>query len=170
MTWAPLALQAVGAAMTAYSAFSKSSNDKAAYKYQAGVDRNNAMIAEWNAQDIERRGRQELIDLRRRNAALKGTQIATLASRGIDLSEGSALNILADTEYLGEQDELTLKTNTKKQAWGARVEGSNHTANSILLQSRSDQENPLLSGATSLLTDAGKVASGWYTYKKGKAA
>lgn len=162
----PLVMQIGGMAMAAYSAYTTSANNKAAYNYQAQVNRNNAMIAEWNAQDIERRGQQDLIDLRRRTAALKGTQTATLAGRGIDLSEGSALNILTDTEYLGAQDELTVKTNTKKNAWAARVEGNNHTANAGLLDFRASQENPWLAGGSTLLTDAGKVASSWDIYRK----
>jgi hypothetical protein len=150
--------------MSVYSAFSSSSDNKAAYNYQAAVDRNNAMIANWNAQDAARRGEQDLIDTRRKTAAIMGNQRATLAGRGIDLSEGSALNILSDTAYLGEQDALTVKDNTAKNVWAAKVQANNDTANAGLLKMRADNENPLLSGASSLLTGAGKVADSWYKY------
>lgn len=154
-------MQAAGVVMSAYSAFRGSSDNKAAYNYQAAVNRNNAMIADWNAQDAARRGEQDLIEQRRKTAALMGTQRATLAGRGIDLSEGSALNILADTAYLGEQDALTVKDNTAKNVWAAKVQANNDTANAGLLKMRADNENPLLSGASSLLTGASKVDPKW---------
>lgn len=166
MTWAPVALAAVGTAMQAYGAYSTSVANKSAYNYQAGVSRNNAMIAEWNAQDAARRGEQDLIEQQRRAAALMGNQRATFAGRGIDLSEGSALNILSDTDYLSKQDELTIKDNTAKKVWQAKVQAYNEGTNAELLQMRSDSENPLFSGAASLLTGAGTVADRWYRYKK----
>lgn len=161
-------MAAAGVVMSAYSAFSQSAANKAAYKYEAAVNRNNAMISEWNAQDAARRGEQDLIDQRRKTAAVMGAQRATLAGRGIDLSEGSALNILTDTEYLGEQDALTVKDNTAKNVWAAKVQANNDRANADLLKMRANNENPLLSGASSLLTGAGKVADSWSIYKNKK--
>ena len=159
-----LALTAAGAAMSAYSAYNQSKQAKAAYNYQAEVGRNNAKIAEWNAQEVTRQGEQELIAHQRKVAALTGTQRAAFGSRGIDMSEGSALNILSDTAYLGEQDAITIKDNIAKKAWQARMQGYNDSANAELLQSRADGENPLLSGASSLLTSSGQVSNSWYRY------
>lgn len=167
MTWAPVALQVVGAAFSAYQAFSNSSADKSAYKYQAAVDRNNAMVAQWQADDAARRGEQELIDAQRRRAAIAGQQRATLAGRGIDMSEGSALNILSDTDYMGQQDELTIKDNTAKQVWAAKVQGTSAQNDARLAEWRANRESPWLSGASTLLTSAPKVADAWYKYKKG---
>jgi hypothetical protein len=158
----PLALQIAGAAFTAYSAYSQSSASKNAYEYQAAVNRNNAKIAEWNAQDAARRGEQDEVNARRKIAATMGAQRATLAGRGIDMSEGSALNILTDTAYLGEQDVLTVRDNTAKNVWAARVQASNDRSNAELLQMRADNENPLFSGGASLLTSASKVDPKWY--------
>lgn len=156
-----LGAQIAGAAFTAYSAFSQSSSSKAAYQYQAAVNENNAKIAEWNAQDAARRGEQDLIDQRRRAAQTMGTQRATLAGRGIDISEGSALNILSDTEYLSQLDSLTVKDNTAKNVWGAKVQANNDRANAGLYQMKADSESPFLSGVGSLLTSAPKVAASW---------
>lgn len=165
MSALPVYLAVAGTAMQAYSAARNSASNKAAYNYQAAVSRNNAMIAEWNAQDAARRGEQDLIEQQRRTAALSGNQRATFASRGIDMSEGSALNILSDTEYLSNQDQLTLKDNTAKAVWQAKMQAYNEGTNAELLQMRSDAENPLFSGGASLLTGAGSVADRWYKYK-----
>jgi hypothetical protein len=95
-----------------------------------------------------------------------GTQRATLAGRGISLEEGSALNILSDTAYLGEQDALTVKDNTAKNVWAAKVQANNQTSNAGLHQMQADNQNPLLAGTSSLLTGAGQVAHNWYYLKK----
>jgi hypothetical protein len=162
---ASLALTTVGAAMSAYSAYNQSKQAKPAYNYQAAIGRNNAKIAEWNAQEVNRQGEQELIAQQRKVAAITGAQRAAFGSRGIDMSEGSALNILSDTAYLGAQDSVTIKDNTAKKAWQARMQGYNDAANADLLQSRADAENPLLSGASSLLTSSGRVSNSWYSFK-----
>lgn len=172
MGWAPATYALVSAvtttasmAMQAYSAAQQSKASKNAYNYQAAVGRNNALIADWNAKEEARRGEQNLIEHQRKTAALTGTQRAAFAGRGIDMSEGSALNILSDTEYLSGQDQLTIKDNTAKAVWQAKMQAYNEGTNAELLQMRSDSENPLFSGAASLLTGAGTVADRWYRYK-----
>lgn len=165
-TWAGIsaATSVIGLGLQAYGAMTSSNAQKNAYEYQAQVSANNAKIAEWNAQDALRRGEQAEIDQRRKMAALKGNQRATLAARGLDISEGSALNILTDTDYFGEYDALTIRNNAEKQAWGARVEGNNASANSELLRMRAAAENPIMEGAGTLLAGAGSVADRWYRY------
>lgn len=156
-------VMAAGAAMSAYSAHNQAKQQKAAYEYNAAVNRNNAKIAEWNAQDIARRGETDLINQRQRTAALMGNQRATLAGRGIDLSEGSALNVLSDTAYLGEQDALTVKDNTAKNVWAAKVQANNERASAKLNESSASAQNPWLSAGTSLLTSASRVDPKWYS-------
>lgn len=159
----------VSTGMQVVSAFSGSSSNKNAYEYQAAVNRNNAMIAEWNAQDVIRQGQQEEDDMRRKAASLKGSQRASLAARGLDISEGSALNILSDTDMMTENDAITIKNNTNKKAWAYRVQGNNDTANAELLQMRADSESPLMAGGGALLSGLGTVADRWYA-SKGKLA
>lgn len=165
-TWAGIsaATSVIGLGLQAYGAMTSSNAQKNAYNYQAQVSANNAKIAEWNAQDALRRGEQAEMDLRRKTAALKGNQRASLAARGLDISEGSALNILTDTDYFGEYDALTIRNNAEKQAWSAKIEGNNATANSELLRMRAAAENPLMEGAGTLLAGAGSVADRWYRY------
>jgi hypothetical protein len=93
-----------GVAMQAQAAANASQAQKNAYEYQAAVSRNNQKIAEWQAQNAIAQGQEAEIDQRRKMAALKGSQRAGLAAKGLDISSGSALNILTDTDYLGEMD------------------------------------------------------------------
>ncbi len=163
MTVAAPFIMAASAAMSAYSAYNQAKQQKAAYEYSAAVNRNNAMIAEWNAQDAARRGETDLINQRQRTAALMGTQRATFAGRGIDMSEGSALNILTDTASLGEQDALTVKDNTAKNVWAAKVQAQNERSSADFNESSASAQNPWLSAGTSLLTSASRVDPKWYS-------
>jgi hypothetical protein len=89
-----------------------------------------------------------------------------MAARGLDLSEGTPLNIQSDTDIMLEQDVATLKDNAKREAWSAKVKGSNSSAEAALLRRKAENENPWLVGAGTALSGLGSVASRWYTYGK----
>lgn len=154
-----------GTAASAYGAYTKSKQDKAAYEYQAQVQKNNAQYAEWQAQDAITRGQTAEQNARMRTAQLKGTQRASLAARGLALDEGSPLDILTTTDYMGEKDALVIRDSANRDAWALREGAKSNMGNAALLRSRADAENPLMSGASTFLTGAGSVGSQWYRYK-----
>lgn len=157
------ALMGAGAVSSAFGAANNSSASKAAYGAQAQVNRNNAQIAEWQAGDALVRGQRAAAGVRMKANQLKGNQRASMAANGVDLGVGSALNILSDTDYFKDVDAGTTLDNAAKEAWAIRNQAAGYTAEANLMQGRSDAENPLFAGATSLLTSAGKVAGSWYT-------
>lgn len=149
-----LGLQAAGAFTGAAGAYKQSKSNQQALKTQAAV-------AEYQAKDAERRGALSFNKHRLQVAQMKGTQTASLAARGLALDEGSALNILMDTDYMGEVDAATIKDNTAKEAWALRTNASQ-------LRQRAKDEMPLLTAGTSLLGSAGSVAKSWYAMKNKK--
>jgi hypothetical protein len=157
------ALMGAGIGLQAYGAYQNSEATAVAYAAQAQVNRNNAMIADWQAEDALARGDRDASNVRLRARQLKGTQRARMAANGVDLGTGSALNILADTDYFADIDAGTVKDNAAREAWAIRNQAMGFRAEANLLQSRSDSESPFLAGATSLLGSAGRVASQWYT-------
>jgi len=157
--------QAYGAVASTAAAYNKSKADKMAYEYQAKVAENNAQVTEWQARDAIVRGQTAEANSRLKTAALKGTQRASMAARGLDLGEGSPLNILTDTDYMGEVDAGIIKDNVAREAWGYRTQGTNYRNNAEMLKFRAGMESPGTAAAGTLLTNAGKVASSWYTYK-----
>lgn len=163
---APLVFQVAGLAFSAYSAVQQSAAAKDSANYNAAVQRNNAQLAEYQAQDAVTRGDKATEDHMRKVAQLKGSQKASMAARGLDLSEGSALNILTDTDLFGEIDANTIQTNAAREAWGYRAQGSNSTAQANLYKAQADNQNPLMAGAGTLLAGAGSVADRWTAYKK----
>lgn len=164
----PAAVQAgiaiAGMVMSAYSASQQASAAKDSANYNAAIQNNNAKIAEYQAKDAVQRGDQATEDHMRKVAQLKGSQKASMAARGLDLSEGTPLNILTDTDVFGEIDANTIKTNAAREAWGYRAQGSNSTAQAGLYKMQADNQNPLMAGAGTLLSGAGSVADRWSKY------
>jgi hypothetical protein len=164
---------AVGSmAFGAMGAYQQSASAKASMEYQSQVARNNAISAEYQAQDALKRGEVAEAEQRRRTSMMKGSQTARLAGNGIDISEGSALQILSDTDWMGEQDALTVRDNASREAWAYRQQGSNAQSNSNMLRASADAQNPLLSGATSIMTNpaTGVVADKWMKMAKGSGS
>jgi hypothetical protein len=167
-TWSALstAAQIGGVGMQAFSAMNAADANSKYAEYQSAVDRNNATYAEWQAQDAIERGNTAAEDKTRQAAALKATQMNTMAAHGLDLSEGTPLNIMTDTDLMMQQDVATIKNNAQREAWASRVKGSNSTANANLMMSKAQNENPWLAGAGTLMSGLGSVADRWYTYNK----
>lgn len=158
-------MQAAGVIGQTVGAYKKSSGEQTAYEFQSQVAKNNAAVAEMQAKDAILRGQTAEQNTRLKTANLKGTQQASLAARGIDLGEGSALNILTDTDFMGERDALLTRDNAAKEVWGIRNTERNFNDNAALLDWRAQQQSPIADAAGTLLTGAGKVASSWYALR-----
>lgn len=140
-------------AFGAMGAYQQSQATKASMEYQSAVARNNAITSEYQAEDAINRGQTAEEQQRRKTMMLKGTQTARLAANGIDISEGSALQILSDTDWMGEQDALTVRDNANREAWGYRVQAQNASSNSTMLRNSADAQNPLLSGVSNIMAN-----------------
>jgi hypothetical protein len=152
---------------SAYSSFSGASANKQAANYNAAIQRNNALAAQYQAEDAVNRGNLAVDEHMRKVAALKGTQTATMAARGLDLSEGTPLNILTDTDILGEADANTIRTNASREAWGYKQQANNATAQGNLYKMQAKNINPMMAAGGTLLGGAGSVADRWYSSSGG---
>lgn len=162
----PTTIMALSALATAGGTYMQVDGARKSANFQAQVADRNAKMAETQAQDALHRGNLAQQQQRRQTSQTMGAQRAALAARGIDISEGSALSILEDTAYFGQMDEATIKSNSEREAWGFRVQGSNSSANAEALRSQASGMNPLFSAGTSLLGSASSVATRWYSPKR----
>lgn len=124
---------------------------------------NNARMAEVAAQDAQRRGEEDAMQVQRRGAALKSAQRVSLASRGLDLSYGTAADLQDQTDFFTQSDVATTRTNAAREAWSTRARGQQ-----ILSQGRADATNAMLQAGGSLLGGAGQVSDRWYAYRGGR--
>lgn len=93
-------------------------------------------------------------------AALLGRQRAVAGAGGADLASGSALDILTATAGIGQLDQLTLRNNASREAWGFRTEAQN-----ALLQGRLAKQQSKFGAASTLLTGLGGTASTYANFK-----
>jgi len=167
------AMANISLAMTAASTYMQYQGQKAnaiaqqqQYDYQAKVNDNNRQIAEWQAQDAVDRGSVKEKQHRIKVAQLKGRQRSVLAASGVEVDDGSALDVIGDTAELGELDALTIKSNAEREAYDYKVAAMNQGAQAGI--NRVSGQNALTAGnygaTTSLLSGAGSIASKWYTY------
>lgn len=152
-----------GVGLSAIGSMNASRATRDAANYNAQVAENNAQLIEWRRQSVIERGQKAVAAQGLRTRRLAGSQRASLAARGIDLSSGGALDILTDTAYMGEIDANQLKDNAAMEAWALRQEGRDSIDRARMLRSRAAAESPVTAGFTTLLTGAGKVADKWMT-------
>ena len=156
-----LGASVVGGVGQMYGAYTKSKGEQQGYDYQSQVARNNAQLAEWQAQDAITRGITTKQNIEIKGGKLEGTQRAIFGARNVATNEGSALNILADTQYGTARDANIATDNANKEAWALRNQALGYTSNAGFLQQRAEAENPALTA----LTTGGKVAASWYAMR-----
>jgi len=157
-----------GLAMSAYGAYADSQAATDQADYQAAVSRNNKIISDRNAVEITKQGKDEANRYRASVRQLTADQTVGLAGQNVDVTEGTSIDLLADTAELGEFDAQVIKSNAGREAHNARVQGSNYQAQAGLFDLQSSAQNPLFSAGTTLLSGAGQVADRWTSTRKAK--
>lgn len=159
---------AVGSALTTgLSAYAQSKGQKAEGAHQARVYEQNALLNEAQASDAVSRGDKEA---KAHNTAVKkliGSQRAAFGAQGLDLESGSALDVQADTAGMGAIDELTIRNNAWREAWGYKVKAQDYrsAAEFAKMSASNKSRNTILTAGMNIFGDA---ASSYYLYK-GKA-
>ena len=150
-----------------FSAFSTVSN-VAGYQRQATaasaqgqyikrVDEQNAKMADAEAQDALDRG--ELTAQRRGLETRQqiGSTRASQAAQGVDVSSGSAADVQASEAGIGALDEMTIRNNAAREAWGYKVEAIN------------ERQAGQVAAITGDMTAAGYRAESWGSALSGAA-
>ena len=145
---AMMATQGASAASSAVGAYYSAQGQQNALRQQAD-------LAEIQAQRTLQSGERDVQRSRLQTASLKGTQRAGMAANGIDVGVGSAAQVLTSTDVMGEIDANTIEANAVRSAWGYRTEATMKRGSASAI-------NPAMAGATSILGGAGKVATSWY--------
>jgi hypothetical protein len=180
---------AIAAGVVAAIAAQKQANtENAVSEYQGRVAANNAQVAEWQAEDAKSRGDLSASQSTRKYQQLQGSQVASFAAKGMDVSYGSPNAILTDTDYFGAYDENVVRANSRREAWGYQVQADNYMNQHQFLKDQREMNNPFVAGIfgfakgfvgaggasgmggggasggqqSSMLTDQGLVASRWY--------
>jgi hypothetical protein len=159
--------QISGSGVKAVGAYSSARSQKSSLLYQASIDDLNAQQAELSAQQEMARGDAAIAQSTARAGQIKSAQRASMAANGIDLGEGSAVDVLTTTDVLKEEDTNTLHANALRSAWGMRTQATNFKNDARMKRTSADSISPGLAAATSLLGSASSTAQSFYSMKKG---
>ena len=146
----------LGTAMTAYSTYQSGRSQQKIAEFQAKQ-------ANANAEAALEEGRIAEVQHRRQVAQTMGTQRASLAASGADISDmnSSAQNILGDTAQWGDYDARMIRYNSEMQAWNYRNQATQYRA-----EGKAASRAGAIGAGVSLLNGASQVAGQWYNYSK----
>lgn len=160
-----LLLFGAGAFTGGVGAFMGQSAQNQALEFNALMMEQNARLANMRALETEKEGQRQEMLHRLKVEQLKGSQRAAAAASGALVTEGSPMDILFDTERLGEMDAMTLRYNAAMEAWGHKMQGVQYGTQASMY--RAQRLNPWLSFGTSLLGGAGQLTNMYMLGKKG---
>jgi hypothetical protein len=131
-------------------------------EFQQKMFERNQKLSDMQAADALRRGDVESGKVRRSVSALLGKQRTALAAQGIDINSGDAATIQRETSAFGALDELTVKTNAWREAYGFRMNSEISYMNSLLAKTANQTQiqSTALTGGLNFLKSA--VKSGYY--------
>lgn len=150
---------------------------------QANIDDINADTSEFAAQQAIIAGQRNEQNVLLKGAQLKSTQRAEMAANGIDLSQGSAQNILTSTDVMTREDAKQVALEATRAAWGLRTQATNYKsaagvsraqgqaavlqgyAQAAGLNATASAISPSMAGASSLLTSAASIGGQWSMMK-----
>lgn len=152
-----------GAGIGAVGAMQASDARASAATYQAQVAENNAKIAKQNAGFEIESGEIAAANQGLKTRAVVGTEKASQAASGIDVTKGSAVDVRKGTETMGLLDAITIRSNAARRAYGYQVAETSDVAQGGLLRSQAKQEKiagPLTAAGT-LLSAASTVGGNY---------
>ena len=162
------ATQVIGAGISAYGKYREMQAAKARSKYEAGVSKRNAGVAEMQAQDALKRGQAAEELQRKKTALIIGQQRAGFAGQGTEVGYGSPLDILGDTASAGELDALTIRTNAEREAWGYRNQQRQFLADEAISKSsaKSSAMDGVLGIGESMISGASQFSDKWASFRQ----
>lgn len=161
----PIGIMTAGSALQAMGANEEAGAQQEQAKYNQQVAGNNQQIANAQAEDILGTGRINEETQRYLTAQKLGEARAGAAARGVDVNEGSAVDIQSNLAATGEQEALTIRSNASKQALAARQQAQYFGQQGQLEGMQKKQAG--IAGqygvAGSILGGATNVANRWYS-------
>jgi hypothetical protein len=161
------AMLAVGAAaaiastaLGTVSSIQQGKQQQAMYNYQAKVAQENAEIAKKNADTERQTGIEEARLQRMKTLQAVGAQQTAMAANGMDVTQGTSLDIIEDTAAMGELDALQIQTNYERKALAYEQQAGNYTnqANMDAISGRNAYTAGKINAVTTGLNGISKAA------------
>lgn len=158
-----------GAAESASGAIAQGNAQREAAQYRAQVARNNAKMAEGDAEYVVQAGNLESYNQGMKNRSHLGTVKANQAASGVAVNSGSAVDVRASEAQTGRQEQQNIEYNASRKAYGYRRQAQDYLADAALSErggynaqvaARSVAGSTVLGAASSLASKWGSYAAG----------
>lgn len=153
------------AGLSIVGAYNTSQSQKLQAEFQQAQYEANSKIANLQGESAIQAGEFAQADTGRRAKALIGSERAAAGASGVDVNSGSAAAIQGDTAALSAMDQLTIKNNAWKQAWGYSEQALQSEGSGIFtgLAGANQSQNTLLTGGMQAVGYGGQAV---YNYNK----
>ena len=121
-----MGLQGISGIMGASGQYAQGKAEEQAYKHQAAVNEQNAKLAQVSADDARRSAMIEEEKSGKQFEQLMGTQRATIAANGLDLSSDTMSTLLQDTIREGVEEATWIRHQGMMKKWGFQNEQYQH--------------------------------------------
>ena len=128
----------------------------------------NASRQEMTAESIEESGKSQVAAYTMQEGQRKAGAVASMAARGVALGAGSTAEVAASMDIEKDLNVLAINSNTTRQAWAAREQGTNYQNESLLdrtsavnARRSADSISPVGGAVNSLLGSATQIAGQW---------
>jgi hypothetical protein len=137
--------------------------------YQAQIARNNAVIAQRNANMDLQAGETAEVNRGLKTRAQVGATLAAQGASGIDVNTGSFVGTRRAVSEIGALDALTIRSDTAKKVYADQTQASNYEAEAGLLQNESEEASDLapVAGLGSALSSASSLGGSYFKYLQG---
>ena len=159
---------AIGTYYSAKTTKYQEKSQASSFAFQSDMASINASREEMTAESIQEAGKSQIASYTMQAGQVKAGATASMAARGIALGVGSAADVSASMDIEKDLNVMAINSNTTRQAWAAREQGTNYQNESLLDRTSSvnalrsaNSISPVGSTVNSLLGSATQIAGQW---------
>lgn len=162
-TTAAYILMAASAATAVVGTAYAMNQEKKAAAYNEQVDLQNSKLANVQAANANAQGSYMADQARIRGNLQRGSQLASFAANNVDVTTGSAADILGDTAMVTATNERQARINAAQRAYGFQVQSltDQGAASYAKWQGQTQQTSTLISGMSSVMGSFSRMGSGF---------
>lgn len=159
---------AIGTFYAAKTAQYQERSQASGFAFQSDMASINATRANITAESIDEAGRNQVANYTMQEGQQKASATASMAARGIALGVGSAADVSASMDVEKDLNVLAINSNTTRQAWAAREQGTNYQnqasvdrTSAVNTTRSANSISPFGNTVNSLLGSATQISGQW---------
>ncbi len=158
-TYGPWAMMGASTLMQVQGQQQAAQSAAAMAQHQSQVAGYNMQVAQQQAAFTRQDADRELLERKRSLTRFTGQQRSLLSASGVELASGSPLNLLADTEAMGQRDIQQAARMGERDVWAAQVGAQQQqmSANKYSMSAQSSASQRSFKMGTTLLSGGGSL-------------